>query len=440
MPQRPLTLPGRHVLRGLVLGFLLVLLLLGASGWVAVRRSQLISENVAKLARNHLIIARLIHDVQMTQNAMTQVLHRMADPGAEPNGPDEHLLNVDELVEPLSQHDGEAKNLTGGPLWIELESTFRAFAEELRGVLLARGTISAEKLRSLFTLNSKMVAQVNDLIRHSSDRLTEAERAIETQSEKLRRNSALLLGASLVLAIGCAATTVGFVRHSIERMNRQSTELDQVYWHMLQGQEQAARRFSHELHDELGQSLAAVRSNLTIKGTHDLASLRADCLHLVDQSIANVRELSQLLRPVILDDFGLEAGLQWLTDSFSQRTRIRVEFQADGIRRYSDETETHLFRIAQEALTNVARHSGANLVRVSLKSDGASIRMTVEDNGCGLAAPGQDASPKPSLGLVGMRARTKQCGGEFIVSSANSSGLRIEAIVPVSVPVADTSD
>ena len=110
-----------------------------------------------------------------------------------------------------------------------------------------------------------------------------------------------MLGASLLLAITCAGTTILFVRQSIERLKWQSSELDRVSWHMLQGQEEAARRFSHELHDELGQSLAAVRSNLTQRRNRDLEMLRDDCLHLVDQSIANVRELSQLLRPVILE-------------------------------------------------------------------------------------------------------------------------------------------
>ncbi len=438
MPRRPITLRSRHVLRGLILGFLLVLMLLGASGWVAVRRSQLISDNVAKLARNHFIIARLIHDVQMAENAMTEVLHRVAEPGAEPVAQEDLLLSVDEFGEPLSQHGGEARNMAGGPFWTELEGTFRAFADELRDVLVQRGPVPPEKLRNLFLLNSRTVSQVNALIRRSSDRLAEAEREIESQSEKLRRNSAYLLGASLVLAVACAATTVGFVRHSIERMNRQSTELDQVYWHMLQGQEHAARRFSHELHDELGQSLAAVRSNLTIHGTRDLDALRSDCLHLVDQSIANVRELSQLLRPVILDDFGLEAGLQWLTDSFGQRTRLAVDFRSRGIGRYSDDTETHLFRIAQEALTNVARHSGASAVRVELHSDGTRIRMTVEDNGRGLRRPGGDGPPQSTLGLVGMRARAKQCGGDFTVSAVKPSGLRIEAVVPVSSPTSET--
>lgn len=178
--------------------------------------------------------------------------------------------------------------------------------------------------------------------------------------------------------------------------------------------------------------MAAVRSNLTRHREPDLEALRSDCLHLVDQSIANVRELSQLLRPVILDDFGLEAGLQWLADSFSQRTRLDVDFRAEGVGRYSDETETHLFRIAQEAFTNIARHSGAGAVKVRLHADGQKIVLHIEDDGRGLEpSPHATASRPPSLGMTGMRARARQCGGDIEISGVSPHGLRLVVTVPV---------
>src|SRR5919107_5509618 len=97
---------------------------------------------------------------------------------------------------------------------------------------------------------------------------------------------------------------------------------------MLEGQEATARRFSHELHDELGQSLTALKTNLTaLDGRGELSRERVeDSVRLVDEAIGNVRQLSQLLRPTILDDFGLEAGLRWLSEGFPNRTGIGVEF------------------------------------------------------------------------------------------------------------------
>jgi signal transduction histidine kinase len=190
--------------------------------------------------------------------------------------------------------------------------------------------------------------------------------------------------------------------------------------HLPQTQEEVARRFSHELHDELGQSLAAVRAGLTRRSTDDLESLRADCLHLVDESIENVRELSQLLRPVILDDFGLDAGLRWLTEKYAQRAHIELRYESSGTGRYADETETHLYRIAQEALTNIARHSGATAVQVRLEEKAGWIELTVEDNGRGL--PEGAGSSSASIGMIGMRARAEQSGGEFVIGRAAAGG------------------
>ena len=437
LPQRPrhgLDLGSRPVLNGLTLGFLLVLVLLGASGAVAVWRSRVISENASKLTRDHLILARLIHDVQTAQSATTEVLQRLTQPGGNPTTPLALLRNLDEINEPLEQLTDEVRAMAGGPLWNELESTLKTFTSEVRKTLLADVPATPEQVSELFKLADHMVSQVDELIRRSSRRLAEADDEIQSQSDKLRRNSSALLGASLLLAITCAGTTILFVRQSIERLKWQSSELDRVSWHMLQGQEEAARRFSHELHDELGQSLAAVRSNLTQRRNRDLEMLRDDCLHLVDQSIANVRELSQLLRPVILDDFGLEASLQWLAESFSQRTHLGVDFKAEGIGRYSDETETHLFRIAQEAFTNIARHSEAQSVVVRLRSDGARITLSIEDDGRGLPAGMSEAAKSPTLGMTGMRARARQCGGDIEISRGDPQGLRLVVTVPVRPP------
>jgi signal transduction histidine kinase len=218
------------------------------------------------------------------------------------------------------------------------------------------------------------------------------------------------------------------VRHSIRRIRWQSDELNRVSWHMLQTQEESARRFSHELHDELGQSLAAVRTNLTRGSTQDFDSLRNDCLGLVDESIANVRELSQLLRPVILDDFGLEAGLRWLVEKFAQRTRLEVKVDTDCTGRFADETETHLFRIAQEALTNIARHAEATSVTLKLLREGKTIRLSISDDGKGM--PPESSEARSSVGMVGMRARARQCGGELTITPVEPQGVCVEVVVP----------
>jgi len=216
----------------------------------------------------------------------------------------------------------------------------------------------------------------------------------------------------------------------IRRMEWQTTELGRVSWQMLEDQEVTARRFSHELHDELGQALTAIKTNLaSIQPGQPADGARlADSLLLVDEAIGNVRQMSQLLRPTILDDFGLEAGLRWLADGFATRTGIDVKFESNYPGRLADETETHLFRIAQEALTNVARHSAAKHVSIKLESGGGRVCLRIEDDGRGLTGAPPDGR---RMGMIGMRARARGAGGDVKVHSAPGRGVLIEVEVPL---------
>jgi signal transduction histidine kinase len=209
-------------------------------------------------------------------------------------------------------------------------------------------------------------------------------------------------------------------------MEGQAGELSRVSFRMLEIQESVARRFAHELHDELGGSLTAIKTNLAALAADPADSARLeDCTKLVETSISNVRELSQLLRPTILDDFGLDASLRWLVERFRERTRIEVEYRSTFEGRLPDETETHLFRIVQEALTNIARHSGAKHVSVFLRADDGTVKLTVSDNGRGLS---EDAHK--SMGLSGMRARARSAGGELKLESKPGQGVTIEVWAP----------
>jgi signal transduction histidine kinase len=237
-----------------------------------------------------------------------------------------------------------------------------------------------------------------------------------------------------LLALGCSVLTVRITTRLFGEMHRQASELGRVSWHMLQTQESVARRFSHELHDELGQSLAALKANLgaLTPGNPSDANRQADSLQVVEEAIRNVRELSQLLRPTILDDFGLDASLRWLTERFTQRTGITVHYESDFRGRLSDQSETHLYRIAQEALTNVARHSGAGEVWMQLVADGSEIQFDIRDNGRGMA-PKQEQR-NGGLGLVSIEARARSAGGQTRIDSAEGDGMRIEVRIPREQP------
>ena len=234
----------------------------------------------------------------------------------------------------------------------------------------------------------------------------------------------------------CAAWAVRASTGLFRRLEQQAAALTRLQYQFLETQENTARRFSHELHDELGQALTAVKANLSALRVQNEPARVDDCMRLVDQAITDVREMSQLLRPTVLDDFGLDAALRSLTERFAQRTGIATAYRSslDGQRLY-DQAETNLFRIAQEALTNVARHAQASEVSLEVARRNGQVSLSVRDNGKGM----ERASPRgkrPSLaggglGLAGMETRAQACGGRLSVESEPGKGMKIEVTCPI---------
>lgn len=429
LPAFPRRITERTVLWGLVPGFAMVMILLGMAGLVAVRDSRQIRQSATQLVRDQLLIARLLHEVQAEEDALALALHRLTSQTSAP----ERSLRIAELKEAdqtVAKLAVQASATPNAILWRQLAEMTQAFSSQAESAFAHPGAVAPEIMESLFTGHEKVVKLIHDLILVSSRQLIEVDEQMSLQLKGLADESALLIGSCFMLAALCATGTILYVRRSIRRIEWQTHELDRVSWHMLQTQEETARRFSHELHDELGQSLAALRANLTSTSRDDLEERRVDGLQLVDQAIANVRELSQLLRPVILDDFGLDAGLRWLAEKFAQRTRLQVDYESDLETRLHSDTETHLFRIAQEALTNIARHSRATQVDLRLRVQRATIQLLVQDNGIGID-PERSSQSRHSLGLTGMHARARQCGGRLSLEDVDPHGLRIFVEVPL---------
>jgi two-component system sensor histidine kinase UhpB len=259
--------------------------------------------------------------------------------------------------------------------------------------------------------------------------MEEIEARIVSESQQLIDDLAWVLGLCIVLAAGTAGITVWIIQRAFARLEWQANELAHVSWHMIDTHEKMARRFSHEMHDELGQSLSALRRLLGRIPELNGETTRRDCLVMVDEVLQNVRKLSQVLRPVILDDFGLDSGLRWLCERFTERTQIPVTYSSDCSERLPESVETHLFRITQEALTNIARHSEATEASVSMRLHHPSVELEITDNGRGIRLGAGEKTP--SLGMVGMRARARQLGGELLVENRKQGGLRIQVQVPL---------
>jgi signal transduction histidine kinase len=204
------------------------------------------------------------------------------------------------------------------------------------------------------------------------------------------------------------------------RLSERTSELEQLTRLLLRAQEDERRRIARELHDEAGQALTAVKIELDLDGHRDAGEK-------VGRALAQVRDLSNLLRPSALDDLGLSAALRALAADVSERSRIKVDLDIEtGGRTFSPEVEVVLYRVVQEALTNIVRHAKATWVRAQLAMRGHDVWLTVEDDGQGLM-PGVE----PKLGWLGMQERVTAAGGTLTIGVAEPRGVRLTARIPV---------
>jgi PAS domain S-box-containing protein len=193
---------------------------------------------------------------------------------------------------------------------------------------------------------------------------------------------------------------------------------------LLEAQEAERRRLARELHDDLGQSLTGLLYALESEKT-PREELRREAAAL----LAKVRGLSQGLRPGILDDLGLAAALRWLADQHGRTTGMQVAIAMEGgNKRWPAELETALFRIAQEAMTNAARHAAAKSIEIAVDERSGELQMSVSDDGIGFDASGVACA---STGLASMRERTLLLGGRFELDTELGRGTRIWVCLPL---------
>jgi len=224
-------------------------------------------------------------------------------------------------------------------------------------------------------------------------------------------------------------------QHEAERARTEAT-LQRLSRSLLEAQESERRAVARELHDELGQSLQAIKINLQTaqRFPQEGAARLAESIGLVDHTIQQVRALSVDLRPSLLDDLGLVAALEWYVDRQAQRFGFVGRFVATPHDlRLNPTVETACFRIVQEALTNVARHAQATHVRIDLRRQDEELHLVIRDDGvgCDARAMQEQAVQGASFGLLGMRERAELAGGTFTMRSAPAQGTEIQLRFPL---------
>ena len=253
-----------------------------------------------------------------------------------------------------------------------------------------------------------------------------------------------IVGGALVLGLVAAwfaAWHVGRLEHEIHRQRLAETQnrldLERLSARLVDAQEQERRNLARELHDEVGQALTAIKMSVGVAlrtpGTHPRAhTALEEARSVAETTLQGVRDLSQLLHPSMLDDFGLPETLAAYLRSFSKRTGIRAQFSlAGGDDRMPPDVEVCLYRIVQEALTNVARHSGALSCSVSLSRGADAVELIVEDAGRGINLASTATDVRRGLGLMGMRERAQTLAGRFTLTNRPEGGTRIVVTLPV---------
>jgi signal transduction histidine kinase len=221
-----------------------------------------------------------------------------------------------------------------------------------------------------------------------------------------------------------------------EELRSSHEQLRELSMHLQSAIEEERKRIAREIHDELGQELSLlqlelglVESELSAKQKETRKKTRS-MSKLINSAIKTVQRISSDLRPTVLDNLGIGAAVEWQTKEFQKRTKIKCDVTVDPPEmRLDQDRSTAFFRILQEALTNVARHSRATKVRVYLREQDRGVELAVSDNGVGIDP--ESIGDSRSFGLLGMRERVYQLGGLLVVSGKTGKGTQVSVTIPM---------
>jgi signal transduction histidine kinase len=303
--------------------------------------------------------------------------------------------------------------------------------------------------RNVVPFRENVLSVSQDLQTLVSGNMSEQRKARSTLQDVSRRSFLR----TVILSVACAAL---FAVFSIRRLStlekhaavlqlkteQDSRQMRHLSQKLVRAQEQERRLLSRELHDQIGQMLTGIQmefNNLRTLRTTD-AKAFDEHFHsgttLIERTLSAVRDMARGLRPSMLDDFGLAPALEWQGREFSRRSGIPVYVQIDGsLDDLSEEVRTCLFRVAQEALTNCARHSEATEVRMTVNRGPGIIVLTIQDNGKGFH-PDQDVAA--GLGLLGIQERVRELAGRVSVLSQPHTGTLLRIQLPVSQGKSET--
>lgn len=442
----------RWVLRA---GFVALLLVLMGSAFLAYDIQRRLSRDAAAIYHNHIqqdealqLLRRVVwqssvtvRDYLLNPAADRELVFRNLHKGFE----EDSIAAVRKIdLHPIPAYDNHR-------LKTRLDDFWRAVSA------VPSTTASMDRAQTFRYVQSEIAPRrvaLSDLLREvtalSRSSLAEGDQRLNTSWQSASRRLGLLIG--LALAAGVMSTLLSLrelgkletqTLKQYEEVARTKSELQALSGQLMALQEAERAHLSRELHDEIGQALATIRLELARfdaaggAGAPDLQWRLSRARSLVDSTVKAVRNISLGLRPSLLDDLGLVAALQWLSEDFSRRTGVPCEvIDRDVSEALPAEHLTCAYRVVQEALHNVEKHANASRVLVRVEQTEETLSIHVQDDGRGFDPASTVAGPQ--LGILGMRERVAGLGGEFSIGPAWNGGTRVDAVLPVPVtgPVA----
>jgi signal transduction histidine kinase len=348
----------------------------------------------------------------------------------------DEAIALEQTLAPAERPEAQQQRLRSAveQLWRSLDEVFaRASAGDEAGALAQVRTRLSAQHQELVGLVSQFLVLNTRVQEEASVRNREIY-------ERVVREIALLVSALLVVVALIGAYTIWANRRAFKEVERLSGELRTLSWRMLRIQEDLQQSFSRELHDDFGQVFTAIGTLLgrIRRGLPEGSSQAADIDEvrgIAQQTLERIRVQSRLLHPTVLDDFGLERALDWYVEQFGRQHDIATHFEVTGtIGVVPPESTIHIYRIVQEALTNVSKHAGAKEAWVRLGQRNGRLALAIEDRGRGLGNGGGATG----VGMVSMRERAELMGGTFTTGPATPSGVIVRVEVPLGLEPAQS--
>jgi signal transduction histidine kinase len=256
---------------------------------------------------------------------------------------------------------------------------------------------------------------------------------VARRHDAFRADLRRLIWQTVLLGLGVAVVVVLRLRILERRSEQAEHQMRELSQQLVNTQEEERKNLSRELHDHVAQVLTGLRMELgrIERLSPNVGSAVAECKKLVDDMFRTVRNLALGLRPSMLDDFGLQAALEWHVRDFMARYAVNVELKMEGaLEDLPDKHRTCVYRVVQEAMTNCARHADASTIEIHVVAAGGQLTLSVSDDGLGVGP----AYRRKGLGLRGIDERVKELNGTMTISRRSSRGTALTVYLPLPVP------